>query len=143
MLTGVYNIGGVIEESICRSSEDYRFTDVGVYKIHSNVLMANIKFAEAKVSSRTIKPSIFLNENPLKIPSNIDCQNYLTTKYIGRAPLEFYSGKEKTKMGRQFILLCREGNPNADYRVFGTEQAIRGFNKNAGDLNKLPGGGDN
>lgn len=144
MITGTYSVGRVVQESTCRSAKDYRFTAIGVYKIHANALMPNIKFGEAKETPNKIKKTIFLNEKKPKLPATTKTQNYLTTKYIGRAPLEFYSSGSsgKTKRGRQFVLLCREGNPNKDYRVFGTEQAIRGYNTNAGDMSKLPGGGE-
>ena len=142
MLTGTTSPGNIVEESVCRSAKDYRFTSIGVYKIHANALMASIKFGEAAETPEVIKTSIFLNEEKPKLPTTIKCQNYITTKYVGRAPLEFYSGNNMTKRGREFLLICREGNPNADYRTFGTEQAIRAVNSTAGDLNKLPGGGE-
>ena len=144
MISGAMHIPRVQEESICRTSKDYRFTDVGVYKIHSTSLMANIPFGEAAETKEPIDPTIFINdkETKLKIKTSIKTQNYLSTFYVGRAPLEFYSGKGVTKMGREFVLLCRQGNPNADWRVFGTETAIHGYNKNAGEMSSIPGGGD-
>jgi hypothetical protein len=47
-----------------------------------------------------------------------------------------------TLMGRQFLLICRNGDPKEDYRVFGTESAIRGYNRNANENTTLPGGGE-
>lgn len=140
MISGSTTAGTVVEESICRSAEDVRFTSIGVYKIHANVLMANIKFGEAKEYPETIKSGVFLNENKLRLPTTIQCQNYLTTKYVGRAPLEFYSGNNKTERGREFLLLCRDGDPSEDYRTFGTEDAIHGVNANASELSKISGG---
>lgn len=140
MISGSTTTGTVVEESVCRSAEDARFTSVGVYKIHANTLMANIKFGQAKKYPETIKSGIFLNEKKLTLPTSIQCQNYLTTKYVGRAPLEFYSGNNKTKRGREFLLICRNGDPNEDSRTFGTEDAIHGVNTNASELSKISGG---
>lgn len=140
MISGSTTAGTVVEESVCRSAEDARFTSIGVYKIHANVLMAKIKFGKAKKYPETIKAGIFLNEKKLTLPTSIQCQNYLTTKYVGRAPLEFYSGNNKTKYGREFLLICRDGDPSEDYRMFGTEDAIHGVNVNASELSKISGG---
>lgn len=144
MLHGTYNVNRVIEESVCRSSQDYRFTEIGIYRIHSTSLMPNIPFEEASVQPKEIDSSIFINddETKLEFESSIKCQNFLTTRFIGRAPLEWYEGDQKTLMGRQFLLVCRNGNPNEEYRVFGTEAAIRGYNRNANDNIILPGGGE-
>lgn len=144
MINGTANVPRVVEESTCRSSKDYRFTEVGMYKIHSNALMPNIPFEEATETPEEIDKTIFLNdeETKLEFPTTIKCQNYLTTRFIGRAPLEFYDKDNLTKMGRQFLLECFNGNPNLPYRFFGTEAAIRGFNRDAADNNILPGGGE-
>lgn len=144
MLFGVLNLPRVIEESVCRSSQDYFFSDVGIYKIWSAALMPLIPFEEASVVDKEIDKSIFINDEETMPTFNgtIKCQNFLSTQYIGRAPLEWYSGNNKTKAGRQFILICRDGNPNAEYRVFGTSAAIHGYNRNASENVKLPGGGD-
>lgn len=144
MINGTYSVPRVIEESICRSAKDYRFTDIGVYKIHATALMPNIPFGEASVESKEIDKTIFVNDEKTKIEfqQNTKCQNFLSTRFIGRAPLEWYQGDNKTKLGREFLLICRGGNPNEQYRVFGTEAAIRGYNRNASENVKLPGGGD-
>lgn len=144
MLYGTYMVPRVIEESVCRSSKDYRFTEIGVYKIHSNALMPNIPFEEAAIMPEVIDSSIFINDDSTKLDfePTIQCQNFLTTRYIGRAPLEWYSGDQMTKMGRQFVLICRNGNPSESFRIFGTENAIRGYNRNANDNVSLPGGGE-
>lgn len=144
MISGVFSVPRVIEESVCRTSKDYRFTDVGIYKIHSTALMPEIPFDEAIVLPYEIDSSIFVNDKET-MPTffdTIECQNFLSTRYIGRAPLEWYDGAQKTKMGRQFVLICRNGNPTENYRVFGTEDAIRGYNRNANENVRLPGGGD-
>ena len=39
-------------------------------------------------------------------------------------------------------MICRGGNPGAEYRIFGTEDAIRGYNRNANENISLPGGGE-
>lgn len=144
MIFGTYSVPRVVEESACRSSKDYRFTDIGVYKIHSNVLLPNVTFEEETTQPYEIDQSIFVNdgETALEFDPTIKCQNFLTARYIGRAPLEWYEKDNETKLGRQFILLCRNGNPNAEYRVFGTEDAIRGYNKNANENIFMPGGGE-
>lgn len=144
MIYGTFQVGRVVEESVCRSSKDYRFSEVGIYRIHSNALMPNIPFGEASVEPYQIDSSIFVNDKDTKLnfKPTIKCQNFLSTRYIGRAPLEFYRSGETTKMGRQFILICRNGNPNESFRVFGTESAIRGYNRDANDNVFLPGGGE-
>ena len=144
MIHGTFNVGKVIEESVCRTSKDYRFTELGVYKIHSTSLMPNIPFEEASIQPKEIDSSIFINDDETKLDfeNNIKCQNFLTTRFIGRAPLEWYEGDAQTKMGRQFILICRNGDPKEEYRVFGTESAIRGYNKDASSNTALPGGGE-
>ena len=145
MIHGTFSVSRVIEESVCRTVKDYKFTDIGVYRIHSNALMPNIPFEEESKLPYDIDSSIFLNdeETKLEFEETVECQNYLSAKYIGRAPLEWYDGKTDTKMGRQFIMICRGGNPGAEYRVFGTEDAIRGYNRNANENVLLPGGGEN
>ena len=144
MLHGTYNVSRVVEESVCRSSQDYRFTEIGIYKIHSTSLMPNIPFEEASVQLKEIDDSIFINDEETKLyfENAIYCQNFLTTRFIGRAPLEWYNAGQTTHMGRQFILLCRNGDPTENYRVFGTEDAIRGYNRNSNENVILPGGGD-
>ena len=144
MINGTYSVGRVVEESYCRSSKDYTFTEIGIYKIHSTALMPKIPFGEAQSTPQPIEKSIFLNakETKLSVATTINTQNFLSTKYVGRAPLEFYPSGGKTNKGRQFILICREGIPTESYRVFGTKDAIHGYNKDANDLTKLPDGGD-
>lgn len=144
MLHGTFSANRVVEESICRSSQDYRFTEIGVYKIHSTSLMPNIPFEEASIQPYEIDSSIFINdeETKLNFENTIQCQNFLSTRFIGRAPLEWYEGDQMTSMGRQFILICKNGDPKEEYRVFGTEAAIRGYNRNAYENTTLPGGGE-
>lgn len=144
MLHGTFSVNRVVEESLCRSSMDYRFTEIGIYKIHSTSLMPNIPFEEASIQPYEIDPSIFINdeETKLDLENTINCQNFLTTRFIGRAPLEYYEEDQMTLMGRQFLLICRNGDPKEDYRVFGTEAAIRGYNRNANENTTLPGGGE-
>jgi hypothetical protein len=139
MIIKTYSVPRVIKESYCRSSEDTFFSELSDYKIHSNSLMPNIPFEEANIEPYEIDPSgIFLNDEETKLTfSNmIDCQNYLTTKYVGRAPLEYYG--PKTKMGRQFILICKDGDPSYQFRCFGTKDAIHGYNRNANENILLP-----
>ena len=57
-----YSIPRVIEESVCRSAKDYRFTDIGIYKIHTNTLLPNIEFEEAVEQPNMIDKSIFIND---------------------------------------------------------------------------------
>ena len=133
MLLGTFSVPRVVEESFCRSSEDYEFSELSDYKIHSTTLMPNIPFEEATEIPYEIDESIFINDEDtqLTFESTVDCQNYLTVRYVGRAPLEFYG--PKTKMGRKFRLICRNGNPEYSNRIFGTEDAIRGYNRNANE----------
>ena len=144
MLNGVLPIKRVEEESWCRASQDYRFTEIGVYKIHSTSLMPFIPFETAKKEKEEIDETIFLNDNETKLTLNKQCeiQNYLETRYIGRAPLKQYDKSSKTPEGEKFILKCYDGNPNTDFRVFGTEDALRGYNKEASENKKKPGGGE-
>lgn len=144
MILGVLNVPRVVEESVCKSSQDYTFTDVGIYKIWSVALMPKIPFAEASVVDKSIDKSIFINDEETMPTFNrtIKCQNFLSTQYVGRAPLEWYGNGNKTKAGREFVLICRNGNPNAEYRVFGTSSAIHGYNRNASENVRMPGGGD-
>lgn len=147
MIFGSYSIPRVPEESVCRSSKDYKFADIGVYKIHSNTLMSNIPFEEAVIVKKSIDTSIFINDGETKpsMSGAIDCQNFISAKYIGRAPLEWYGNDDdtkETKLGRQFVLICRNGNTSMEYRIFGTEDAIRGYNRNANENVMMPGGGE-
>jgi len=136
MLVGVSMIPGVVEESLCRSSEDAFFTTIGDYKIHSNSLMPNIPFERAHTMVQSIDRSIFINEEPLTFKDQVKTQNYLTTKYIGRAPLTHYG--PKTPFGHEFVLVCEHGDPGYEYRFFGTQAAIRGYNPSAGALVTQP-----
>jgi hypothetical protein len=137
MIIGSFSVSRVKEESICRITEDYELSEIGDYKIHSTTLMPNIEFAKSAEFDKSIDSSIFINEkNKLKFDSNVKCQNFLTTRYIGRAPLEFYG--PKTKMGREFVLICRDGDPSYRFRVFGTEGAIHGYNRSAHENFILP-----
>ena len=140
MIIGTFSVPRVVEESVCRSSMDYQFSEIGDYKIHSTGLMPNIPFEEAAVVPETIDGSIFMNDSAFRLSFDptINCQNFLTTKYVGRAPLEFYG--PPTKMGREFTLICKGGDPAYAARVFGTEDAIRGFNRNANENTMLPKG---
>ena len=139
-MIGTYSVPRVVEESVCRSSFDYQFSELGDYKVHSTTLMPNIPFEIGMISPETIDSSIFMNvgKHKLSFERTVNCQNYLTTKYVGRAPLEFYG--PKTKMGREFSLVCKGGDPSYGSRVFGTEDAIKGYNKNANENTKLPKG---
>ena len=138
MIIGSMSVSRVVERSYCRIADDYYMSMIGDYKIHANALMAHIEFAKARVIKRSIDSSIFVNDADTKLvfPNQIEVQNYLTTRYIGRAPLEFYG--PKTKLGRQFILICTGGDPTYKFRYFGTEGAITGNNPNANELIEHP-----
>ena len=140
MIIGTYSVPRVVEESACRSSMDYEFSEIGDYFIHSTALMANIPFEKAAITPEQIDNSIFVNdvESKLSFEPTVQVQNYLTTKYAGRAPLEFYG--PKTPMGREFVLKCKDGDPSYKSRVFGTEDAIRGYNRNANENTMMPKG---
>lgn len=134
MILGAMNVSRVVEKSHCRTSEDYKLTVIGDYKIHSTTLMPNIPFEKAKEVVETIDDSIFLNVDDTKLTflRAIKVQNYLTTHYVGRAPLEFYG--PATKMGHEFQLICANGDPSYKQRYFGTEGAIGANNSGANDL---------
>lgn len=125
MILGSMHVPRVVEKSICRISEDYYMENVGDYKIHSTTLMPNITFDLAKIIPNSINKSIFMNadDTSLTFSTQIQTQNYLTTYFVGSAPLEYYG--PKTKMGRQFELVCTNGNPSYNHRRFGTLNAIR------------------
>lgn len=144
MVFGTYSVPRVTEESVCRTVKDYRFTNVGIYKVHSTALMPNIDFEEEWNQKFPIDQSILINdEDTMPILNvNIECQNYLTARYIGRAPLEWYGKNQYTEMGREFVMICRNGNTAAEYRMFGTEDAVRGYNTNANDMSYISGGGE-
>lgn len=133
MIIGARSIPRVINESFCKLSKDSYLTEVGDYKIFSDALMPQFDFDEADENYEEIDKSIFINDkkHKLSLKRQIKVQNYLTTRYIGRAPYKFYGSP--TKMGEQFILICRDNNPSYNTRYFGTEDAIRGFNRNAND----------
>ena len=144
MLHGTFSVPRVEEESVCRTSKKYQFTDAGIYRIHSNSLMPDIPFAESAIETCEVDESIFVNdeETKLRFQPTIKCQNFLTTRYIGSYPLEYYADGQYTEIGRQFVLICRGGNPTEEYRVFGTEAAIRGYNPNASENRTYAGGGE-
>lgn len=144
MLHGTCILPQVAEESVCRISKDYKMTDIGMYKVHSTALMPDLPFEEESTQPYDIDGSIFINDEETMpdFEFDIECQNFLTTKFVGRAPLEWYGDGDDTKMGRQFVMVCRGGNPSQAYRVFGTEEAIHGYNKNASENVIMPGGGE-
>ena len=142
MIYGTSSVSRVVEESTCRSSKNYRFTDIGMYCIHATSLMPEIPFGAAAISQKEIDATIFDNDSETKLvfPTTTKTQNFMTTKYIGRAPLEYYQKGEYTAMGREFMLKCWYGNPNQDFRVFGTESAIHGYSMN--DSTSYPDAGE-
>ena len=133
MIIGTYSIPPAIEESTCRSADDYEFSDVGDFKFHSVSILPNIPFERAAELPEYIDASIFANnsETKLNLDSTIKTQNYFTAKYVGRAPLEFYG--PKTEMGREFIFRCQEGILLYKNFAVGTEDAIRGYNRDANE----------
>ena len=133
MIIGTYSIPPVVEESTCKSADDYEFSDVGDFKFWSPVLNTNIPFERATELPEYIDASIFVNGSTtqLTFDSTIKTQNYFTAKYVGRAPLEFYG--PKTEMGREFLLICREGIPRYRNLIVGTEDAVRGYNRDANE----------
>lgn len=138
MIIGTFSVPRVVQESACRSSMDYEFSEVGDYKIHSTALMPNIPFEKAVITPEQIDNSIFANDSTCKLSfeSNIQVQNFITAKYVGRAPLEFYG--PKTPMGREFVLKCKDGDPSYPNRAFGTEDALKGYNRNANENTMMP-----
>lgn len=136
MITGVRHTSRVVEESFCKNIEKAYFTEVGDYKIYSPTLTPVLNSKSQTGPTKTpvlIDSTIFKNapKYKLSLKTMTQSQNYLTTRYIGRAPLKFYGAA--TEPGTQFILICKNGNPSYKTRWFGTEDAIRGFNRNAND----------
>lgn len=144
MIFGIYSVPRVPEETVCRTVKDYRFTDIGIYKVHSTGLMPEIPFGEELVYPVGIDGSIFDNDAETRpiVNNETFCQNFMTARYIGRAPLEWYGKNDYTKIGRQFLMVCKNGLTSAEYRTFGTEDAIRGYNKNANENVAMPDGGE-
>lgn len=144
MINGTFSVPRVPEESTCRTSKDYQFTDTGIYKIHSTSLMPNVQFDEAVEENNSVDETIFVNDEDtqLTFQPQIKQQNYMTCQFIGRAPLEWYNEGEFTKMGREFMLICNGGKTGSDFMVFGTEAAIRGYNRDAASNVSMPGGGE-
>ena len=145
MLSGTYQLPKVKTESMCRITKDYWMTEVGLYQIHSMILMTYIPFEESKKWKEPIeKDSVFINDEETMpfFEEQLELQNYLTTRYVGRAPLEWAEPDLKTKMGRRFILVCLEGIPLERYRYFGTESAVHNTNRNANEIVQYTGGGE-
>ena len=129
MIIGTYSIPRVTEESACRSSQAYQYTEIMQCKIHSVALTPNIPFGAPLSSPYPVDSSIFINGDDCKLslPSVVNCQNYLTTKFVGVLPYEDYSDGHFTPMGTEFVLMCRNGNPNSDYRAFGSADGVHGY----------------
>lgn len=129
MILGTMSIPRVTIESACKSCLPYQYTKIMQCKIHSVALTPNIPFGSPISTPQMIDSSIFINDDTCKLsfPTTVSCQNYLTTKYVGVLPLEDYSDGHFTPMGREFVLMCRNGNPNSDYRAFGTTDGIHGY----------------
>lgn len=129
MIMGTYSVPRVTIESSCQSCEKYQFTSKRTFKIHSIAMTPNIPFGSPMVTPSTIDPTIFINNDTCKpdFPRSVNIQNYLTTKFVGILPYEDYTDGHYTPAGTQFTLICRNGNPNADYRVFGTSDGVHGY----------------
>lgn len=130
MIFGTFSVPRLVEESKCRSCEKYQFTTIRKHKIHSTTLTPNIKFGAPLITNEPIDSSIFVNDDEtckLSFPTTVSCQNYLTTKFVGVLPLEDYSDGHFTSAGTEFTLVCRNGNPNDTYRVFGTLDGVHGY----------------
>ena len=138
MIIGAVNVTGVEGDYICKNVEAEFFTDVGDFCIWSNGLMPNIPFGEKAITPSNIDKNFFLNASTLSFPSQINTQNFKTAKYVGRAPLEYYG--DPTEIGREFLL--HVGNEIAKYNneelVFGTQDAMSSYNKNASDMEAKP-----
>jgi len=138
MILGSMNVPRVIEKSHCRSSEPTFFTEIGDYKIHATALMPLIPFEVAKVTSDTIDSSIFVNSGDTKLTfaTTVRRQNYLTTRYVGRAPLTYYG--PRTPIGHEFVMRCDGGDPSYQRRSFGTEGAMGGGGTDANEMVTQP-----
>ena len=129
MIYGTMTVPRVVEESTCRSCISEKFEIVGYHKIHSTTLMPNIPFGSPLSTPELIDSSVFINDDSCKLsfPTMINCQNYITTKYVGIIPFEDYSSGKNTPAGTKFTLMCRNGNPNEAYSVFGTTDGVHGY----------------
>lgn len=124
MITGVKSIDRFPVETTCKNTDITGFGPGGIYNMHCLALMSGIPFGKSKVEPEDIDDSCFLNEEETKlsIKKKTKCQNYIPTKYVGSEPLPT-SGR-----GKQFILYCRDGNPNDSHRVFGSLDGLYGYN---------------
>lgn len=138
MIIGTASVPGVPEESICRLTQPTMLTEVGDYQFASNAFMAGIPFEESKVIPCEIDSSIFMNAQgtELTFDNFVLTQNFITAKYIGRAPLEYYG--EPTEAGREFTMICKDGLPIYTNIFVGSADAIAGFNKDANDNEMVP-----
>ena len=104
MIHGTYTVKRVIETSKCRIQGGGTAYLDQKYKIHSVALMPDLSYGTPQVLPETIDSSMFVNGSltPIKFPTTINCQNYLTTTYKGTQPKD-----------SNFTLICREGNPNS------------------------------
>lgn len=138
MIIGTASVPGIEEESVCRLTQPTMLTEVGDYQFASNAFMAGIPFEESKIVPEEIDSSIFMNSQgtELSFDSTVLTQNFVTAKYIGRAPLEYYG--EPTEVGREFTMICKDGLALYGNLVVGTQSAIEGYNKDANDNEMVP-----
>lgn len=124
MIYGTTSVPRVVEESTCRSCAAYSYDAITDYAIHATTLMPEIPFGAMSNMPQEIDSTIFVNDKETKpiFPTSTGTQNYLTTKYIGIIPY----GSQPT--GTEFMLKCWYGNTTKEFRVFGTESGIRGYN---------------
>ena len=126
MLTGLASIDSLPEESTCRNTDHTAFSAGSTYNMHCQALMPNIPFGKSEVLPYQIDSSLFLNEEETKLAfaTKLMCQNYIPTRYVGSEDIPYSKNR-----GKQFMLFCRNGNPDDQHRVFGTEDGLYGYNK--------------
>lgn len=135
MLTGMAFCNSAPDRTVCRTVEDYYMTIVGDYKVHATSVMSEIQYNNPRNLPESISSTIFINDASTKLsfPGTVATQNYLTTRYLGRAPLEYYG--PKTPAGRdQFYLFFENGFTDYKWRKFGTDGSSRGNNVTANDM---------
>lgn len=124
MLTGIASIEALPEESTCRNTDHTGFSAGSTYNVHCQALMPNIPFGKSEQLPYQIEKTLFLNEGEteLSFASQLTCQNYIPTKFVGIGPIDYSQNR-----GTEFMLFCRNGNPSDQHRVFGTEEGLYGY----------------
>lgn len=132
MLTGTMPTEHFPNVTECQGSEDVFYTKHTKYKIFPCVFLTNLsgskpsssstKFEKATTQSQDINAGIFINDKscPLNLRSSVKTRNYITARYTGKIPMEFYG--PKTGAGEHFKLVIT--NNDLDNRYFAKENDL-------------------